>query len=393
MSYLVTENGDAILFGTEGGGTARISVEAAPPGPVTFSYVGSGGVTVGGAATTELVEVFTYVGSGGVTVGGAATTRLRGDATETLFDHADDLQRAVQVVQVPSGNGGSPAAGSYDDAFYGTSGGADADMIWLRSGISGFTPTTYAQMNSLRNSYIVLHPRWRLQIEHIGQHNLPGFDYEWEYILDDQVLVHMPADEAYSWDDVQTVLPADWADYIDLPTGAHTTLYTNYFPIYTMTPPWLSYPGGAWVQAANLISVGSPFYYSAHKGLVVAPKPADSRRAFCNAHLLNPTDPAATNNIFNGWGSSTQLWALIQEPGAAASTVVRLGGVSWSGGYFELIHAGITNFVGRHNLSESRSIDQILNDLATATGDDPAAGSYTWSNILQTVDLSGFIPA
>ncbi len=80
---------------------------------------------------------------------------------------------------------------------------------------------------------------------------------------------------------------------------------------------------------------------------------------------------------------------LVQEPGNAHSTMVRLGFVSWNGGYFEWWHAGITNFRGRGEVAkESRSMTQIMNDLASVTGDDHMAGLYSWPGILKTVNLS-----
>lgn len=301
----------------------------------------------------------------------------------SLRDRVLALQNAVIAEQVPSGNNPvGPAVGSVDDGTYGTSTGAQANTIFARSGITDFTPTTITQLNKLRRGHFVLHPRWRLQVAHLGGHLAADFPYEWEYVLDDQVLVHMTAADAYSLDEVDTVLPADWATYFG------TVSYGTPFPVYTRTPAWYSYaPGFDWVQTADIVNVGLPFYNSL-KGNVVAPAAASTRRPFCNAFKLNPSNPAASDNIFDAWGSGTPVWMLIEESGNSNSTVVRLGNMSWSGGFFEWIHAGITNFVGRLKPTETRNINQILNDLATATGDDPAAGSYTWTNILTTANLS-----
>jgi hypothetical protein len=57
------------LFGTAYFGTSYFAIT-----PNTFTYVGSGGATSGGAATTSVLHIKAYTGAGGGTAGGAAST-------------------------------------------------------------------------------------------------------------------------------------------------------------------------------------------------------------------------------------------------------------------------------------------------------------------------------
>jgi hypothetical protein len=64
---------DVAYVGT-GGGTAGGAATTEYRSSVRGTFVGSGGATAGGAATTAVARSYAFTGSGGGTAGGAATT-------------------------------------------------------------------------------------------------------------------------------------------------------------------------------------------------------------------------------------------------------------------------------------------------------------------------------
>jgi hypothetical protein len=201
---------------------------------------------------------------------------------------------------------------------------------------------------------------------------------------------------------VDFILPGSWENFLQpLQNPNNWTLYQDYLPVYVGLPAWDGFTFGLpYVHMADVISREDWFYTnSVWKGRVTAPIAADPRRAFCTPYTFDKgstTQYSIFSDQFDEFDPylGTPVWTLIPIPGESRSEVVRIGTVTWEGGYFEWIHAGLTQWHGRvEAATETRTMTEIMNDLATATGDDPMAGSYVWPADAQAIALQGnFIP-
>ena len=304
----------------------------------------------------------------------------------TLFERLRDQQYAVAKIRIPVGSGDAPAPGAEDDGLLSVAGELRTANILMRPRIRGFAPVPAEQMRRLTRGYIVIAPRFRIYCRHTG-----GYSGNLAHVLDDSTLVHVPASQEHGDDEVDTLLPADWQTHFPLlaESGADPLNYLGFIPAYTQYPCWGGFTyGWPYVHTANIIGRERRLFTpTVLKGRIIAPRADDPRRPHCTPSTF-PKGSTTDYNIFNGQGSATPIWMLVQEPGNAHSTMVRIGFVSWNGGYFEWWHAGITNFRGRGEVAkESRTMTQIMNDLAMAAGDDHMAGLYHWPGILKTVNL------
>jgi hypothetical protein len=312
----------------------------------------------------------------------------------TLFERIHAQQVAVAAERVPVGNTTTVPDQATTDGLLWNYEYPNSGNIIQRAGVSGSTPISSAAYARLIRGYIVLSPRFAIHCKHVSG-DFPG--KQKAFILDDSTLVHYPAGEAFTADQVDTVLPPDWQDHIavDSDIWVSEPTYTNYIPAYVPTGLWDDLVAGLpFLQMADVCAKGAFYTMSVQKGKICGPKPSDSvRRPFCTPRgWVRGTTIQWV--LFESYGSSTPIFTVVHEPGKANATPVRIGYVSWGTGFFEYITGALTHGLGRNEAAtETRTMTQIVNDLATATGDDPMAGSYVWPDMLQMANLTETPPA
>ncbi len=171
----------------------------------------------------------------------------------TLFERLLAQQYAVAKIRVPVGSGDAPAPRAEDDGLLAAGGELRTANILMRPRIRGFAPVPAEQMRRLTRGYIVISPRFRIYCRHTG-----GYSTNLAHVLDDSTLVHVPASQEHSEDEVDTLLPADWESHFPA-LGRHrcgrSELHQLRPRLYANTPAGAdSRSGGPYVHMANIIS-------------------------------------------------------------------------------------------------------------------------------------------